>query len=63
MRYTRALQTQLGGSMTLELGVRRGLAAWLGLGGDALSTAAACAVAVPVLWLALLFALGRRRAR
>jgi hypothetical protein len=63
MRYTRALQTQLGGNMTLELGVRRGLAAWLGLDGDALRAAAACAVAVPVLWLALLFAFGCRRAR
>lgn len=63
MRYNRALQTQLGGGMTLELGVRRDLASWLGLGGGAFETLLSCLAAVPVLWLALLFVLGSRRAR
>ncbi len=63
MRYNRALQTQLGGGMTLELGVRRDLASWLGLGGGAFETLLSCLAAVPVLWLALLFVLGPRRAR
>lgn len=63
MRFTRALQTQLGGGMALEISAHRSLGAWLGLGGNALQTALACLAAVPVLWIALLFALGPRRAR
>lgn len=63
MRFTRALLTQLGGSMTLELGVRRGFLAWLGLDVATRDSALAFLVAVPVFWLALLLALGSRRAR
>ncbi|MGI5868002.1 MAG: hypothetical protein ACOX9C_00965 [Kiritimatiellia bacterium] len=61
MRFTRALQTQLGGGMAIELGVRRSLASRLGLVGETLQTAVAAVVAVPVLWIALLFAFGRKR--
>lgn len=58
-QFSRALQTQLGGGMKLELSVSRKVTERLGARN--LDMWIACLCAIPALWLVLLFAFGSRK--